>query len=528
MDFDLTLVNGSVIDGTGRAPFKADCGILGGRVAAVGELSGAAATRTLDVSELSCAPGFVDTHAHSDLAAFLAPDHDDIRLGSVRQGVTTEVCGNCGVTPFPVDPAIAGAVTQHLTGVFGPATRTFPSLEEMVPAVMQAGLVNNLAPLVGQLMLRAAVVGFDDRPATDTELDGMADLLEGALRQGAVGLSTGLAYTPGNYAPTAEVAYLARVVAAHGRIYATHMRNETDEVTEAIDEALEVATDTGVRVHLSHRKAAGQRNWGRMGDMLSMLDDARSRGVDVTADMYPHAAGSTLLDSLLPPWVSAGGIDALLHRLGDRDVRRAIAIQIDEGIGGWQNFVGAIGWENVVVARVAGHSSYEGESISALASAAAVSDIDFVCDLVISERASVMIIIRAMHEGDVCRTLSWDHAMVGSDGVLLPGKPHPRLAGSFARVRGSHRANEEDLVEAIRKMTSLPAGRFGLHDRGRLVEGAVADIVVFDPLEVEDRATYEDPLLSPVGVPHVLVAGVTVISHGEPTGTTPGQFVRAL
>ena len=457
---------------------------------------------------------------------FWAPDHDDIRLGSVRQGVTTEICGNCGFSPFPVDPAASDAVTQYLTGIFGPPARVFPTLEEMVPAVMEAELVNNLAPLVGHNTLRASVVGSDDRPATEAELEEMADLLDIALAQGAVGMSTGLAYTPGNYAPTAEVAHLARVVAAHGRIYATHMRNETDEVTEAIDEALEVASDTGVRVHLSHLKAAGQRNWGRMADMLQKLDDARSHGVDVTADMYPYAAGSTLLHTLLPTSVNAGGVDALLDRLHDHDVRRAIARQIDEGIPGWQNFVGAIGWENVVVAGAAAHTSYEGQAIATLASAAEISDIDFVSDLLIAERATVMIIIRAMREDDVERTLSWDHAMVGSDGVPVPGKPHPRIAGSFARVLSSHRGDEDALIEAIRKMTSLPADRFGLVDRGRLEEGAVADIVVFDPLQVADRATYEDPLLPPVGIHHVLVAGVAAVADGEPTGATPGQVVR--
>ena len=457
MDFDLALVNGSVIDGTGAGPLRADCGIVGGRIAAVGDLSASSATQTFDVAELSIAPGFVDTHTHSDLAAFLAPDHEDIRLGSVRQGVTTEVCGNCGFSPFPVDPTASDAVIQYLTGIFGPPARVFPTLEAMVPAVMEAGLVNNLAPLVGHNTLRAAVVGSDDRPATDAELEEMADILDIALAQGAVGMSTGLAYTPGNYATTAEVAHLARVVAAHGRIYATHMRNETDEVIEAIDEALDVAEDTGARLHLSHLKAAGQRNWGRMAEMLGKLDDARSRGVDVTADMYPYAAGSTLLHTLLPTWINAGGIDALLSRLQDHESRQTVVRQIDEGIPGWQNFVGAIGWGNVIVAGAAADPSYEGQSIASLALAAGTPDIDFVSELLIAEQATVMIIIRAMSEDDVGQTLAWDHAMVGSDGIPVPGKPHPRIAGSFAHVLGNHRDNAGALTEAIRKMTSLPA-----------------------------------------------------------------------
>jgi N-acyl-D-amino-acid deacylase len=527
MDLDVALVNGLVVDGTGAPPVRSDCGVVGGRIAMVGDLSDAFASNTVDVAELMVAPGFVDVHTHSDLAAFLEPDHDNIRLGSVRQGVTTEVSGNCGFSPFPAIPGAENTVAEYLKGIFGPPTRVFPTLDEMASAVEEAGLVINLAPLVGHNTLRAAVVGSEDRLATDVELEVMAGLLDQALARGAIGMSTGLAYTPGNYAPSAEVAHLARVVAAHGRIYATHVRNETDEVSGAIDEALEVAAETGVRLHLSHLKAAGRRNWGCMPEILEKLNDARRRGVDVTADMYPYPAGSTLLHTLLPVWINAGGVDALLSRLQDDEARREVVRQIDEGIPGWQNFVGAIGWDNVVVAGAAAHTSYEGRTIAELASAAGTSDIDFVSDLLIAERATVMIIIRAMSEDDVESALSWDHTMVGSDGVPVPGKPHPRIAGSFARVLGSHRGRQDDLMEAIRKMTSMPADRFGLRDRGRIEEGAVADIVVFDPLMAADRATYEEPLLPPKGIHHVLVDGVVVVADGNPTGATPGQVVRA-
>lgn len=528
MNLDLALLNGSVVDGTGSAPVRADIGVSGGRIAVVGDLSSSSATQTLDVAELTVAPGFVDTHTHSDLAAFLAPDHDDIRLASVRQGVTTEVSGNCGFSPFPVNPAASDAVTQYLKGIFGPPARVFATLDEMARAVLEVGLVNNLSPLVGHNTLRAAVVGSDDRHATEAELEEMADLLDKALAHGAVGMSTGLAYTPGNYAPPDEVTHLASVVAGHGRVYATHMRNETDEVLEAIEEALSVASETGVRLHLSHLKAGGERNWGRMPTIIGMLDDARGSGVDVTADLYPYPAGSTLLHTLLPTWINAGGIDALLGRLEDMESRRLVARQVNEGIPGWQNFVGAIGWENVVVAGAPSRPSYEGQSIAALAAAAGSSNIDFVSELLIAERAMVMVIIRAMSEDDVGCALLWDHAMVGSDGVPVPGKPHPRIAGSFARVLGSHRGDEGALVEVIRKMTSLPADRFGLANRGRIEEGAIADIVVFDAHQVTDRSTYDEPLLAPAGIQHVLVAGLGMILDGEVTDATPGRVLHKV
>lgn len=529
MDFDLILLDGSVIDGSGSAPVRSDVGLRDGRVAAIGNLDRASSAESLDVSGLLCSPGFIDTHTHSDLAAFLPADSDNVRLASVRQGVTTEVCGNCGFSPFPVLGSAAGAVQRHLGVLFGGTAETFESLEEFAGAVERAGLVNNLVPLVGHGTLRSAVVGFEARPATVSELEEMARLLDLALSDGAVGLSSGLVYPPAVYAPTAELAYLVGVVAKHGRIYATHMRDEMDLVEEAVDEALTVARGARVPVHLSHLKSAGPANFGRIQRVLETLDAARAAGGDVTADMYPYTAGSTVLHSLLPVWVSEGGTDEMLGRLADSEIRRRLTDDIATGRPGWQNLVGGIGWDNVSVASAPRHPDSEGRTITELAASAATRPMDYVADLLIAEEGAVTIIMRTMTEPDVRDTLSWQHTMLGSDAIPIPGKPHPRGGGSFVRMLGKWSRDEQlmPLAETIRKVTSLPADRFGLHDRGRLVEGAIADIVVLDPDDVLDRATYENPLTPPQGIHRVLVGGVAVIADGQPTGATPGKVIRA-
>jgi len=528
MGFDMTVTGGLVVDGSGADPVAADVGIRDGRITAVGDLSTTSSSRTLNASGLWCTPGFIDTHTHSDLAAFLDPAHDAVRLASVRQGVTTEVCGNCGFSPFPVPEEAAGAVAAHLGTLWSGRAHTFPDLVEYAAAVEGAGLVNNLVPLVGHGTLRAAVVGFDARDATAAELDAMAALLDTALAEGAAGLSTGLVYPPAHHAPTAEIIHLARVAARHHRLYATHIRDETDRVPESVAEALRVADQAGVPVHISHLKSAGPPNWGVVQEVVATLDQAQGRGVDVTADMYPYTAGSTMLHSLLPPWVSAGGVAAMLERLADPKVRKRIGGDIASGLPGFQNLAGLTGWGNVSVASAPRHPEYEGRSIADLAAAAAADPVDLVAELLIAEEAAVTIIHDSMSLEDNRATLAWSHTMVGSDGIPTPGKPHPRWAGSFVRMLGRY-GREERLVgmaDAVRKMTSLPAARFGLAGRGALRERAAADVVVLDPATVTDRATYTEPLLPPAGIHHVVVGGVAVILDGEPTGATPGRVLR--
>jgi N-acyl-D-amino-acid deacylase len=529
MQLDLILSAGSVLDGTGAPAVRADVGIAADRIAAVGDLRTRSAGEIVDVAGLVVAPGFIDVHTHSDLAPFLPESESDLRLASVRQGVTTEICGNCGFSPFPTLPRWAPAVQRHLQALFGPRAQSYESLEEYGQALAATPLVTNLAPLVGHGTIRAGVMGFERRPATLAELDRMASALDDALAKGAFGLSSGLIYPPGTYAPTEELVVLCTVATEHERPYATHMRDETDRVQEAIDEALEIGRRSGVAVHISHHKVAGRRNWGRSASTLGSLDAARSDGMDVTIDVYPYTAASTFLHAILPPWTNEGGIDALLGRLRDSAVRARIAEDIASPDVDWQNFLGTAGWDNVAIATSPRHPSYEGRRISELATERGQSPVDFVCDLVVDEEARVSVVLHVMHEPDVRAGLRWEHAMIGSDGIPIPGKPHPRWAGTFARVLG-HYCRDEDVLsvpEAVHKMTKLSAQRFGLADRGEIAVGAHADVVVFDPARVTAGATFDTPLARPSGVAHVLVNGRFVIRDAEATGARTGRLLRA-
>jgi dihydroorotase/N-acyl-D-amino-acid deacylase len=307
------------------------------------------------------------------------------------------------------------------------------------------------------------------------------------------------------------------------------MRDETDRVQEAIDEALEIGRRSGVAVHISHHKVAGRRNWGRSASTLRSLDAARGDGMDVTIDVYPYTAASTFLHAILPPWTNEGGIDALLGRLRDSGVRARIADDIASPDVDWQNFLGVAGWDNVAIATSPRHASYEGRRISELAVERGQSPVDFVCDLVLEEEARVSVVLHVMHESDVRAGLRWEHAMIGSDGIPIPGKPHPRWAGTFARVLGEY-CREEDVLslpDAVHKMTKRSAERFGLAGRGEIAVGAHADVVVFDPARVTDGATFDEPLARPSGVAHVLVNGRFVIRDAEATEATAGRLLRA-
>ena len=528
MRVEVVLRGGAVIYGTGAPAFRADVGVRGGRIVAVADLGSASADVVFDVAGLTVVPGFIDTHTHSDLAPFLPPSAADVQLASVRQGVTTEVCGNCGFSPFPTLPEWSSDVDHHMQALFGPGARTYHSLAEFQEALAAVPLVNNIAPLVGHGTIRAGIMGFAQRAATAAEIAHMEQALDRAFRQGAFGLSSGLIYPPGVYAATEELVALAKIAARHDRPYTTHMRNETDGVQNAVDEALHIGQAADVAVHISHLKTAGRANWGRSTAILASLDRARQAGIDVTADLYPYTAGSTLLHALLPPWVNEGGIDSMLERLKDPAIRVRIAHDYATGLPGWQDLVAASGWDSIVIATAPRNRHYEGRRIADLAGERGQSPVEFVCALLLDERATVTIVLHMMDEADVRTIMRWPLAMIGSDGIPLPGKPHPRWAGTFARVLGRYTREQQVLTlpEAIYKMTALSANRFRLHDRGRIAVGQIADLVVLDAARVIDGATYEEPLIPPLGIVHVLVAGAAVIRDGQDTGVRNGQLLQ--
>ena len=511
--FSLLLRGGLVADGTGAPLVARDVAVSSGRVRvlAAGTVSDADADadEVVDASGLVVAPGFIDAHTHSDTASIDAAEGrlDEAQVfASVLQGVTTEISGNCGHSAFP---------------------GRYPGLAALSVAHSVVGRANHLASLVGHGTLRGAVVGPEARAATTAEIARMADALDEALAAGAVGLSTGLIYTPGSYADTAEITALAAVAARHGKPYVTHLRDEMSGVENALEEAVSIARDSGAALHVSHHKTAGKYAWGRTEVTLARLAKLRESGMDVTCDVYPYTAGSTALAAMLPPWAHDGGKQRLLERLRNAAQRELLRTAIASGVPGWENTVGNGGWDRIAVAGAPHHPTYQGRTIADLAESAGTDPLDLVAELLLSEDGDVTIISHSMREDDVQRVLAAPFAMIGSDGVPTAGLPHPRWAGTFARVLG-HYTREVglfDVPEAVRKMTGATAARFGLHDRGLLRDGAHADIAVFDPARVTDRATFAEPHTAPEGVQLVVVGGTIVVRDGALTKARPGQVV---
>ncbi|MFI6532466.1 amidohydrolase family protein [Nonomuraea sp. NPDC050547] len=561
---DLLITGARLADGTGAPLRPADVGALDGRVVLLppsapshrghapvpspqgyapgsspqGYASGAPRQRhapdagsrpdprarvVLDGAGMVVAPGFIDVHTHSDAASLFGPEFAELAAAPVRMGVTTEICGNCGSSLFPALPERLEELSRSSRTSFGGRVAIFRDFAGFAEAHAGAPRANHLASLVGHGTLRAGVVGYEDRAASPYELDVMCGLLGDALAAGAAGLSTGLIYTPGTYGGTDEVVALASVAARYGRPYVTHLRDEMARVEEALEEAAEIARRSGAALHVSHHKTAGRHAWGRTERTLARLAELRAGGMDVTCDVYPYTAGSTSLSAMLPPWANDGGTSALLERLRDPAQRARMRRAIAEGVPGWENTVGNGGWDLISVASAVGHRELEGRTIASLGG----DPVDAAAELLLAEGGQVTIISHSMREDDVRRVLAAEFTMIGSDGVPKPGRPHPRIAGTFPRVLG-HYAREEGLLSleaAVHKMTGMAAGRFGLAGRGVVRDGAHADLVVFDPAAIADAATYADPLLPPRGLAAVVVAGETAVTGGEPTGATPGGIV---
>lgn len=524
---DLVVTGGSVLDGTGSPAYEGDVGVRDGRIVPLPPGAGVTAAETIDAAGLVVTPGFIDVHTHSDLLGGDDPERAALRSASLLQGVTTEICGNCGIGAFPSSPERLDELTELVVATFGPPARAYPTLTDYV-AAQTAPRRTNLATLVGHGALRAGVLGLADRAATPAELSLMAARLDDALRAGAAGFSTGLIYPPGVYADTEEIVTLARVAAANGKPYVTHLRDEMSRVEQALDEALDIARASGAALQVSHHKTAGRSSWGATVTTLKRLVRARDEGLDVTCDVYPYTAGSTTLHAMLPPWTAAGGIAAMLERLSEPDVRDRIRADIAAGLPGWENTVGSNGgWDTIAVAAAPRTPDREGASIAELAERAGSDPVDLACDLLRDNEGTVTIISHSMHEDDMRRVLASPLSMVASDGVPRTGRPHPRWAGSFARVLGRYVRHERllTLESAVHKMTGMPARRFSLRGRGVIEEGAIADLVVLNPATVRDTATYEDPLAEPAGIRAVAVAGEVVVDDGVVRDATPGRML---
>jgi N-acyl-D-amino-acid deacylase len=522
---DILIKDGIIVDGKGHPPFKAEVGIASGRIALVAKEIKQEASRTITAHGLHVTPGFIDPHTHSDLTLLANPQAES----KIRQGVTTEVIGNCGQSPAP----LSGAATEEIRvrAMNLDLEITWASMAEYLERLRRPGTSVNVVALVGHNTVRGAVMGYDDLKPTSEQQVRMEQLVAEAMEQGAHGLSTGLFYPPGFYAQTEEVIGLARAAARYHGIYATHVRSETNHLFEAVDEAFEIGDRAEIRVQISHIKLEGYRNWGGVNRLLDMLDTARSRGAVVGCDQYPYTAGVSWLAYILPYWAQAGGAGMVGERLGDPQARVRLREDWIKNRCAWEERSGMREWADLLITDCPFRPEVQGQTIAEIAAADGTDPLDVVFDLINISEGLVECVCFGQSEDNVRLLMRHPLVTVGSDGdalapygVLSRSMPHPRYYGTFPRVLGRYVREEKvlSLEEAVEKMTSISAERFGLRDRGVIEERAWADLVLFNAETVADKATYNDSHQYPEGIPYVIVNGVVVIDQGEHTGALPG------
>lgn len=527
MAHDILIRNGLLFDGAGRAGKPADLAIHDGRIAAIGQNLGRAG-KTIDASGLAVAPGFIDIKTHSDFTLPINPKAES----KVRQGVTTEIIGHCG---FSVAPALPGKV-ELLRDYLSPSAPWLPFRELTFPRYLDTfpATAVNAGMLVGHNTLRLMVMGMEQRAPKADEMQRMIALLEESLEAGALGLSSGLFTAPGAYAAPQEMIALGHVVKRHNAGYFTHLRDESNKVLESVEEAIAVAETCGVHVEIVHFKCSGADNWGKARQALDMIAAAKARGLDVDCDSYPYAAGSNPLKNLMPQWVQAGGVAAMLKRLPLLETREKIRADIErDGLNNWGRIPS---WDCVQISISPHLPQHAGKTIGALAAERAQDPIDTVADYLVEDRGATRVLVTSISEDDIRDIVRSPLALVGSDGncvatygTVSQGLPHPRFYGTFPRILG-HYAGKLGLLPlelAIHKMTGATARALKLRDRGLLKEGYRADVTIFDPGDFIDRATYADPHQYPSGArTTVLVNGAIVVENATHTGALPGKVLR--
>ncbi|MCG7856606.1 D-aminoacylase [Flavihumibacter sediminis] len=494
--FDIIIRNGKIINGTGNAWFRGDVGIINGRIIRIGNLAAEKATKTIDAAGLIVAPGFIDVHGHIEGSILERPTADNF----IYDGVTTIITGNCG-------------------GSANDLSQFFLSLDSVKTSL-------NIASLVGHNTVRRLAVGLENKIITESDQRKMDSIVAKAMQDGAVGLSTGLIYLPGMFSKTEEVVSLAKVAAAHQGVYASHIRSEGNNVAEAIREAINIGKEAGIPVQISHFKVSGKSNWGRSSETLSYIEEARKGGYDVTIDQYPYTASSTNLNTQLPDWAQDGGADSIRLRFANAAIKERIVSEMITQMkkNKYKNY------SHAVVARFSADSSFNGKSISEINKIKGrkpklKQEVLTVIDMI--DAGGAQMIYHSMNENDVRHFMQYPHNMVGADAGVSNGRgmPHPRGYGSNARVLAKYVREEKiiSLEEAIRRMTSLAAQKFNLKNRGLIMEGMAADIVVFDAEKVTDRSTFEQPHQFSEGFRYVVVNGQMVIDEGKHTGTRSGS-----
>jgi N-acyl-D-amino-acid deacylase len=527
-NFDLVVKGGFVYDGSGRPGFEADIGIKGELIADIGRIPENQASAVIEAKGLAVSPGFIDLHAHTDVELLVNPKAES----SIRQGITTTISGNCGSSGCTVPDKVYEETASNLKEVYN-LDLTWRDIKGFLARLEKNGTAINYSTLVGHGDIRGEAMGYDDRPPRGEELDRMKALVRQNLLDGAVGLSSGLEYTPGRFAKPEELSALCRVVAEMGGVYATHMRDEGDQLLESLDEAVSVARESGVSLQISHLKVAYPRNWHKIDAALGRIEAAKKEGVNIFCDRYPYIAGSTGLSFYFPVWARAGTTEDFMKRLRDGSLEPRIREHLAEA----EKKLGS--WERVVISDVVTDKNKfaEGKNILEAAAAAGKEPYIFMRDILLEEKGRVGMINFMMKEENLKRILAHPLVSVGTDGSTLApygplgqGKPHPRHYGTFARVLGKYVRQEKILPwEAmIRKLTSAAAEKFHFRKRGLVKTGCFADLVVFNPATVLDKATWAEPHQYPAGIDYVLVNGQVVVERGEHTGRLPGKILKPL
>ncbi len=527
-----TLIRGArIIDGTGAPWYRGDVEIVDSRIGHIGsDLSAGPDTEIVDAAERYLAPGFIDAHCHDDLIFLRERDRPEKAL----QGVTSIVVGNCSFSLYPADAASRASLRQHFSGLVGETRddEIFTDLDGYGAALSSGGVALNVVSLVGHSAIRLAVMGYERRPASGEEIDRMCALLDRQLVQGATGLSFGLVYPPGAFAARDELVALATTVRRRGALVAAHIRSYEAGLMDAIEEFGDVLRASGSAGLLSHLQSAGRPNWGQVPRAMARLEEMRTEGIDISFDMYPYPAGSTWMLQLLPPAALDGGLDGLRRRLADDTARETLRNWIENGGDAFegQSKVCLIGWENVRLSAVgaADLKHIEGRDMRSAAHDLGLEPFDLMLRLIESDNGQTGIILFQLDESDLHAACCHRLYMVGSDGIPRPGsKPHPRAFGTFPRIAGPLRREHHwfPLEDAVRRMTSMAAQRFGLADRGLVRPGMAADLVLFDDA-ISDRATFEQSMQLPSGISGLWVNGGAVVADGRQTGARPGRLLR--
>lgn len=529
-NFDILIRNGMVYTGDGGEAVLADVAISGDRIAAVGQINGTA-KMVIDAGGLAVAPGFINMLSWATESLL----EDGRSQSDIRQGVTLEVMGE-GWSMGPLNDAMKAEMLRRQGDIKYEIEWT--TLGEYLAYLEKSGISNNVASFIGATTVRIHELGEEDRPPTAEELERMKALVAQAMEEGALGVGSSLIYAPAFYSTTEELIELNRVASRHGGRYISHIRNEGGQLLEAVDELITIAREAEIGAEIYHLKAGGKDNWGKMDEVFRKVEAARAEGLDITADMYTYTAGATGLDAAMPPWVQEGGHDAWVARLKDPETRARVIDEMRTAGDGWENLYHSAGGADKLLLlgfRNDALKPLTGKTVAEVAQIRGTSPEDTMIDLVIEDDSRVGTAYFLMSEENIQKKIAQPWMAFGSDaeslapeGVFLESNPHPRAYGTFARLLGKY-VREEGVIslsEAIRRLTSFPAGNLGIDKRGRLQEDYFADIAIFDPATISDRATFSEPHQYATGMVHVLVNGVPVLMDGEHTGATPGRFVR--